>query len=171
SLINNTWSGYLTTGDASNTRTDYQPLSYGAELLTDGDMEDDPTNNWTDVDATLAEETGDPGAGLKSLKVTATYGAHANAKQDIVTVAQELHKFTFIYKDTETDRSEYSIYDNSNAASILTRTRNANSTSWSENQVYYFITPAGCVSVRVALHGEDIGDLVFFDAASVRQVQ
>ncbi|KKM01959.1 hypothetical protein LCGC14_1789240, partial [marine sediment metagenome] len=34
SLINNTWSGYLTTGDASNTKTDYQPLGYGEEFYS-----------------------------------------------------------------------------------------------------------------------------------------
>lgn len=39
SVINNTYSGYLTTGSASVTALNYRPLGFGAELVNKGDME------------------------------------------------------------------------------------------------------------------------------------
>jgi len=148
----------------------------GGEFITDGTFETSDSewnngdlNNWTKDNAEDDKETGDPGAGSTSVKVT-TSAANGGIYQGTIGVtAGNKYRLTFIYKNTAGDVAQFRVYDETNAADITAYTDLPDSTSWSATYTHKFTAPALCANVRIYLAGKGNGDIVYFDSVSLNE--
>lgn len=137
-----------------------------SELITDGDMEADPTNNWLAGVATLAEEAVIVHGGAKSLKVTATGGA-AHARQSIsgLTATKLYYLSAWVTNDVGDDVSAR-LYDISNSAVLYWPANVDRSAGWHHEQVI-FAAPTGCTGVIAYIYAQTDTHVVYGDDFSL----
>jgi len=140
----------------------------GSELVIDGNMETDPTNNWTASNATLAEEVGDPHGGAKALKVTATAG-YGEATQDVGVTAGKLYKFVAWYKVTAGDEAKLFLVDVDNGLAAIYVSSILTATMWTSVTIYA-TAPSGCSSIRIKLSAVNTTDIIYYDDVSLKEV-
>lgn len=135
--------------------------SYGSELLTDGDMETDPTNNFSATNATLAEEAGSPQGGSRALKITLTNDS-GRAYQNIATTENYFYILTGYTKgDAGGDHRLFLYY------SGITPPAYTSETSWTA-KTHIIQAPSGQVAVWI--QGQDNTDVIYGDTLSVKQI-
>lgn len=139
----------------------------GSELFTDGDMETDPTNNYTTTNITLAEETGSPHGGSKALKGTLTSDAGRFYQQMVVT-SEAFYSFAGWKKNDAGDTVRFQLWDATNSAWILLETY-SEETSWTET-AKIFQAPTGCIALDVYLQGEHNTDVIYGDDFSLKKI-
>ncbi len=141
------------------------------EITTNGTFEDWTGGNpdsWSKgTNVTLTEDTGRIGG--SSVKMTATSSSDKQFYQDETVVAEKWHRFNFYYKNTAGDTIDYFVYDNSNAAYIISETILSDSTDWSDEQIVTFKTPVACTSVRIGFSPTNDTDIVWVDDVTLVQ--
>jgi len=158
----------ISTGEATNTPPG------GGELLTDGDMEDDPATNWTaQNDAVLnnfaEERTG--GAGAQSLEVEkgAGGGTSPRAVQETGVVANGLWiVLTGYRRNIDADAARFNIYDGAVGSAVGA---SETGTSWAFNALTQasINTGAPLAGLYVDASGAD-GTSGLFDDVSTQQL-
>lgn len=179
--------GSTPTGITAGVRTidKYYYRTLGADLLTNGNMETgDPPSSWTaSGTATIASDatTRTGSAGAAAIKLTA--GAATDyCYQDVTTVAGNVYRLRFYYKNTAGDLAQvrvttspsgteanetlYDIYGNTMSTAGVVGL--SSSTSFSSAQDLFF-TATG-TETRIYLRAKTNTDIVWFDDVSVMQV-
>lgn len=132
----------------------------GPDVVTDGDMEDDPLANWDDVNITLAEEAGTKHAGAKSLKMTAIIST-SYAKQTIATkIGRRYDVAGWIYNDSgNSGATKGQIEARDTSGNLLGSAESASSDEWEE--VTFSFIAAG-TSTRIKLCPQNATDDVTY---------
>ena len=172
SLINNTWSGYLTTGDASNTKTDYQPLGYGAELVTNGTMEAD--SDWPDEGTPTTNERSSEQAyaGTYSRKFTTDAGGGDGIKQSSFTTSTgELYRVSV--QDYPSDGTALRIRlmrgSDAAAANMDLQLTGLSTGAWTEHGGFA-VESAGGSSARIRITDNTALKTSYIDNVSIKKV-
>jgi hypothetical protein len=139
--------------------------SLGTEQITDGDMETDPTNNWSVAGGALAEETTTVHGGAKSLKLTASV-ANGRAFQLVSLTAGKCYKGIGYITNDAGDKSrvrftEWGGLGTQYCAGIFTD----NHGSWAEQILYFTAENSGVI---VYGYVESSGDVGYLDDYSVK---
>lgn len=143
-----------------------------ADLVTNGGMEtNDPPDNWTAGDATLASETANRtnSAGTKSIKISAT-DANGRAYQDCTTVANARYRLRFYYKTTAGDITQYRITNDraGTEADIVAYTDLAASTAAFTKKDVFFTAVGTATTIYLASKANT--DISFFDDVSLYRI-
>jgi len=142
----------------------------GVTIITDGDMETDPTNNWTPSNAILAEEGDIVQAGLKSLKVTDN-GGGAYCYQQFNTDIGKLYKVGgYVWNDGgNTGASKGKIIVESVSPTVVFYIFSSSSSDEWENTNFYFTATTVLTNIKLVPQ-TDTGDITYFDTVTVQEV-
>jgi len=138
---------------------------FGPELTVDGNMENDPTTNWSGTGANVAEELLSIHAGCIALEVTAT-AAPGSARQTVTVEAGHKYRIgVWGLCPVGTEQWRVAIY----ATTVRwTSAWHNNNAAWEEEVKFYRI-PDGITSIELRLEVDQINDVVFFDDVSVKR--
>lgn len=139
---------------------------FGPTVVTDGNMENDPTTNWPGTGANVAEETANVHAGCLALEVTAT-AAPGSARQSLTVEAGRRYRIgVWGLCDAATDQWRVTFYI---AGSVVwTSDWHNNDTDWEEEVKFYRI-PDGITTLEARLEVDQIGDVVYFDDVAAKR--
>lgn len=141
----------------------------GSELVTEWDMEDDPTNNWANTNTTDAIEAVEVYAGAQSIKftLTAIYGSAFQNTYVSEYNAGDWFKLDAWVKNTSSS-VKVILYDVTNSATI----KYIDFTNYSSftNVKQYFQLPSGCTTVRVTFQGLSSGMVFYVDNVSLKHI-
>ena len=138
-------------------------VAYGAEILTDGDMETDPTTNWNYQLAglTLAEEGVIIHGGSKALKLTNTEDGWGNTGQKNGLVAGAVGKITGNMRAGASSSCDFYVQSD-NYAILVTSALVTNSSAYEEKNVY-FTSRDGTIRIRLRCKTSLTGREAYFD--------
>lgn len=133
---------------------------FGPTVVTDGNMENDPTTNWPGTGANVVVETANVHAGCQALDVTAT-AAPGSARQSLTVEAGHRYRIgVWGLCNAATDQWRVTFYI---AGSVVwTSAWHNNNVSWEEEVKFYRI-PNLITTLEVRLEVDQIGDQVYFD--------
>lgn len=162
--IGNPWLGATYT--ISSNKAINTPVTFGAEDITNGNMESgDPPDSWVADAATLASEADERtgGAGSASISVTNDGAAKGYAEQ-----ALDLPDGTWIYLDLYAKRITGNIgWNISQSDDTVILSSGSTSASWVQKFMTTRLVGAGC-KVRVYTNTTNPGDESRFDDVSVK---
>jgi len=151
----------------------------GIETVTDGDMENDPVNNWNAYRAnlTLTKYSGDKHFGSYSLKAEASSVAATNysTQSGVVVIPGKRYSLSGWMKSDSSaseDKVQFAIYDESNSSWIYERTIDnyESHVDWNKFQ-YNFVAPSGCSYIRVYVCVYNNTGIGYFDDISVKPLE
>ena len=150
-------------------------LTIGADLLTDGAMENwtgDDLDSWAESGADAAEDVAGQTGSAAQLT---TIGANGAVLQTPVVVAETKYILKGYYKNTAGDQAMFRVYDVIGGVE-LTPEYNSSYVPLDDSVgaytafSYIFDTPVGCTVVMISLGGVGAGDVVWFDTVSLKRV-
>ncbi len=156
--------GYIDTAGGGET--------LGNELVIDGTFDswtDNELNNWVEAVSVDADpETISPYGGTGTSVKLVLSGNNQSLSQNLSVSAGKLYKITFAYKGNYV---KYHVKDLTNNVFIKSWTENnpSNSIDWSLYSAY-FTVPSTCTSISIGVWGTYLGDTVYFDNVSVKEV-
>lgn len=140
-------------------------------LVVNGGFEVDGSGttflSWTELlsgAATVAAETtaANIASGEQSAKFSGFSGSAPTLYQDCVVKPHQTYRLSFSTRGAGADAGSYAAYDVTNSAYIVSAST-GNATTKYKKITSEFVTPDGCVSVRVYLSGSTTGANVWFD--------
>ena len=137
------------------------PIWVPLSLITDGDMEDDPTSNYTASNAILTEETTNVLFGRKSLNVTTT-SANGYAYSGSVFVPPNTEVFCSTDCYVAAATVKFILYDVTNSEEIETAESGVD--GWVHLE-FVTTTPSDCERIRLHLVGQGAIDVIYFNNA------
>lgn len=126
--------------------------------------------SWTETagDGALANETTLIRNGVDAAKTTAGISANTLVYQDITVVAGSAYTLSFWTRGDATNAGRYLVYDNDNAADIISLVSTAVVGTTYTKVTAAFTVPAGCTSIRVLLYCPAAnGGIAYFDDVSL----
>lgn len=101
-------------------------------------------------------------SGAQSARFSGFSGTAPTLYQDVAVSPHETYRVSFVTRGNGGDAGSYSVYDVTNSAFIVS-TSTGNATTKYKKVTSEFVTPDGCVSVRVYLSGSVTGANVWYD--------
>jgi hypothetical protein len=166
------WGNFITTFESSETTWDgVLPLVLtGSELVTDGEFENwtsDDLDDWSESNADAAETSGETGS---AAQVT-TSAASGYIYQNFAVTAGKWYRLSGRYKNAAGDVAAFGLYDVTNSAWITPDALKSleDNESWADFN-HIFEAPTGCASVQIRLGSPNNGDVVTFEAVTVKEI-
>lgn len=143
---------------------------FGPTVVTDGNMEDDPENNWDATDAAVTEEETDIHDGCFSLKVVPTAAPGWISQSITVEPGHRYRIGVWGLTEADTDQWRVTIYLDSTAGLAVRWTSDwhNNDTAWEEEVKFYRI-PDDITTIEVRAEVDQIDDVAYFDDITVRR--
>ena len=117
----------------------------------------------------IADDAVTPHGGSHDALLTYVTGVSL-VSQNIITTASTRYKFTFWIKGDGTNAGRYQLYDLTNSRYIVQAvTTGVTAATWTQ-VTKYFTTPAGCISIQLALYPPGVAGFAQFDDVSLKQV-
>jgi hypothetical protein len=146
--------------------------TYGADEMTDGDMEAAEVANWTATTATLSSEAG--GQAGNCMKLLENGGANPTAHWDWTASSATDFEIEFYVKAGDEASYEVSIYNVTTAANACTIKENEATTSWARQRLFFQATGAAPVDTfRIILRqkcANGAGTYILFDSVVIKPI-
>jgi hypothetical protein len=163
--LGNTATGWVGAQDVAEALVSSLVVNGSFDDWTGGDADD-----WNESNCDTSEDTVSPYGGSGSSCTITASASNGNISQNVTVEAGKLYKLSFVYKNEAGDTARFSVRDVTHSVNIIGTTNLDDSTSWSSAVERYVTAPIGTTTIRLYFYAAGNGDVVYFDAVSLREV-